>query len=241
MRYGIISDIHSNLEALEAVLNACREDGARSILCLGDIVGYGANPKECIRIVQNLNAPCIAGNHDWAVTGQLDTSDFNDAAKEAVHWTRGKLDSQEMEYLKRLDLVYKNDDFILVHGSLHRPEEFIYLIDSTQAPDTFYLMDRKVCFIGHTHVPLTFIELGNTVQFNQSARIEFKEDQKYIVNVGSVGQPRDGNPLASYGIYDPDLRRVEIKRVSYDIEAAQGKIFEARLPEMLARRLMVGQ
>ena len=241
MRFGLISDIHSNLEALQAVIKDCKDQGVREYYCIGDVVGYGANPKECIELVQQLNAVCVAGNHDWAVTGKVDTTYFNPVAKAAVEWTQTILPKQHLDYLNNLDLVFKHKDFMMVHGTLNNPGSFIYLLDLEQSIDTFYLMDRNVCFIGHTHVPQVFQLEGEHICYIGSLRVELKPQNKYVVNIGSIGQPRDGNPLAAYGIYEPNLQRVEIRRIPYDVKTAQKKILEAGLPEFLAHRLAIGQ
>jgi predicted phosphodiesterase len=241
MRYAVLSDIHGNLEALRAVVAAGREEGARVFLCLGDIVGYGANPNECIDVVEEEKMICLAGNHDWAVLGKLDTTYFNTAAKAAVEWTQRILTEHSKEFLNQLQLTFKNEDVMAVHGTLNQPQEFIYMFDLSQSLDTFYLMDRPICFVGHTHVPRTFVRVGDKIGLLNEHEFTFEEGVKYIVNVGSVGQPRDGQPEAAYCMYDPDLNRVNIKRVPYDIKTAQEKIFHAGLPEILAQRLAVGQ
>ncbi len=241
MRYGILADIHGNLEAFNAVIEACRNYGVRQFFCLGDIVGYGANPKECIALVRENKMTTVAGNHDWAACGRLDREYFNPTAKEAIIWTAEHLTNEEKSYLYNLELTFTHKEFILVHGTLNQPEEFHYLTDIDESMDTFYLMDRGVCFVGHTHVPQIFVKDKDNVDFCPLDYVEVEGDGKYIVNVGSVGQPRDGNPMAAYGIYDPDLKRIEIKRVPYDVKAAQKKILEASLPEMLASRLTIGQ
>jgi len=241
MRYGILGDIHGNIEALTAVLDACREEGVRRYFCIGDIVGYGANPKECIETLKELKIVSVAGNHDWAVSGNLSPVNFNSVAKESVTWTKKQLTKEHLDFLKDLELVFYHDDFILVHGTLHKPRSFTYLFDINTAPDTFYLMDRNVCFIGHTHVPQILVKRGEEMTYEDTVTVEEDEQSKYIVNVGSVGQPRDGSPLSSYCIYDPDLHRIQIKRVSYDVLSAQKRIIEEGLPEILSKRLAVGQ
>jgi len=241
MRYAIFSDVHSNLEALQAVLAACRAEGARKLFCAGDIVGYGANPKECIDLLRELNITCVAGNHDWAVCGRMDYGNFRDEGKKAIDWTKKVLSTQYIEFLNKLDLTFKTDEFVMVHATLNKPNLFQYLLDMNQSQDTFYLMDRTVCFVGHTHRPQIFAKQNDSVSLAQGLKIEINFQFKYIVNAGSVGQPRDGNPQACLCIFDPDLNRIEVKRVTYDIAGAQKKILEAGLPEMLARRLSVGQ
>jgi len=241
MRYAIISDIHGNLEALQAVIKECKDQGARAYFCIGDIVGYGANPIECIDIVRDLKALCVAGNHDWGVSGKLDIKYFNPFAKEAIFWTQKILSKGYINYLNNLKTIIKQEEFILVHGTLNKPKKFGYLNDINKAFDTFYLMDRNICFIGHTHIPQIMIKKGNNIFYSEEQSIKINPEYKYIINIGSVGQPRDGNPQASYCIYDPDLERVEIKRIDYDIKSVQNKIILAGLPSVLARRLTIGQ
>jgi len=241
MRYGILSDIHGNFEALQTVIGLYRDESVENFLCLGDIVGYGANPKECIDIIRELKAVCIAGNHDWAVSGKLDPVYFNPVAKEAVLWTQKQLSSEDIDFLNNLGLVFKNDDLILAHGTLSEPEFFRYTIHMSDAMKTFHLMDRPICFVGHSHAPNIFIQKDKEAQRENTLKIKVDPECKYIINVGSVGQPRDGNPMAAYGIYDTDTRIVEVKRASYDIKTAQEKILKVGLPASLAIRLTIGR
>lgn len=240
MRYGILSDIHSNLEALRTVVDLTQKEGVEKFLCLGDIVGYGANPTECLDVIRELRAVCVAGNHDWAVAGKLSAESFNLVAKEAAYWTREQLSKEDIRFLSGLELVYKNDHCILVHGTLSKPERFRYMMYMSEAEETFCLMERNICFIGHTHAPQTIIRQGEAARCSDVFKVKINPENKYIINVGSVGQPRDGNPMAAYGIYDTDTHVVEIKRTPYDIERAQAKILEAGLPVSLAERLAVG-
>lgn len=241
MRYGIISDIHSNLEALEAVREDALKEGVDLFFSSGDIVGYGANPNECLDIIKALNVSIAAGNHDWAAGAKFDAQYFNPLALEAIVWTKQVLSKENLAFLSDLELVFKNQDFILVHGSLDQPADFIYLGKGSQAKETFSLMDRNVCFIGHTHIPRIFIQQKEKIVFSGPLNIELQKGCKYIVNAGSVGQPRDRNPLASYCIFDSVRQTVEIKRVPYDILRAQKKIRAAGLPEYLAERLEYGE
>ena len=241
MRYAILSDIHGNLEALRAVLEACEDEGVRGYFCAGDIVGYGADPAACIETIRSIKAKTIAGNHDWAVVGKEDTRDFNPVARAAIEWTKEHLAQEEIDWLNQLELVYHHQDFVMVHGTLNRPELFTYMTDLGLANDTFYLMKKPLCFIGHTHEAQVIIQHEGKLSYLKKLRFELDARIKCIVNVGSVGQPRDGDPRASYCIYDPDLSRVEIKRAAYDIRSAQAKILEAGLPEFLAQRLGIGQ
>ena len=241
MRYGIFSDVHANLEAMESVVNSLRREKIDNYFCVGDVVGYGANPHECIEAVKSLGATSIAGNHDWAVIGRVDTRYFNPMAKEAIHWTKRYALREDMIFLDNLKLIYKNDDFILVHGTLQEADYFHYLIDDRQAQETFELMDRDVCFVGHSHVPGIFTKKENRIQYSSMSEIYLEDGCQYIINVGSVGQPRDGNPMAAYCVYDTEAKTIFIKRINYIVEEAQRKIMKAGLPAFLASRLAVGR
>ena len=241
MRYAILGDIHGNLEALQAVLEACRQEGVRKYFCVGDIVGYGANPQECFDVLSYYKAQSVAGDHDWAVAGKISTENFNDAAQAAVVWTHKHLTLGYVKALEDLELIYKNNDFVMAHATFHKPESFNYLLDPLKSLDSFYAMDRRVCFIGHTHKPQILVQHENKIDVSMKPQVEINARYKYIINVGSVGQPRDLNPKACYCIFDPDLQRIEIKRVEYDLKTAQKKILEAGLPEILAQRLAIGQ
>lgn len=240
MRYGIFSDIHGNWEALQEVLQFYRREGVKDYICLGDIVGYGANPKECLDLVRGLNAACVAGNHDWAVSGRLNYDVFHGSARAAVDWTRGQLDGEDMTFLHHLPLMFKNDDFVAVHGTLSEPENFHYMIYMSDARETFHLMERQVCFVGHSHVPQIIIQRGEKVACSAKMNTQVHPADRYIVNVGSVGQPRDGNPKASCCIYDTATHALQISRLTYDVHSAYTKILKVGLPEDLAERLLAG-
>lgn len=242
MRYGIFSDIHSNLEALNAIVDAYKKEKIDKYLCIGDIVGYASNPVECIRITKELIAVSVAGNHDWASVNLFPLEYFNPHAKEAISWTRENLGPQERYFLESMALVYKNEDLTIVHGTLDNPQEFNYLTDSYIAEGTFGLMNTNICFIGHTHVAGIFIQDNDgQVGFRQDDLLKMEPENKYIVNVGSVGQPRDKNPKAAYCVYDSDNNEVWIKRIDYDIETARKKIIDAGLPRFLGDRLLAGR
>jgi len=241
MRYGIFSDIHSNLEALEQVISEYQKENIDEYLCLGDIVGYAANPKECILKVRSLAKVTVAGNHDWASAGIFSTEYFNEFARLAVLWTGDILDEAERSFLQSLRLTFENNDLTLVHGTLDNPEEFEYLHDGYAARDTFALLDTEICFVGHTHFPGVFIrdKVGN-IGFKRDSAVDLTKGRKYIVNVGSVGQPRDHNPKACYCVYDSGKRRIEIKRADYDSKLTRKKIIDAGLPHFLGDRLLSG-
>lgn len=253
MRYGIFSDVHSNLEALKAVLDYYREEKIDKYICLGDVVGYGANPQEVISIIKKLNSVCIAGNHDWAVGGRFDVDYFNPRAKQAVLWTKKELREADILWLNNLCLEYEESNFICVHGSLVDPGEFHYVYDVNDAWYNFCLLGKQFCFIGHSHKRgVYFIEAndinesessfcsGCRVLYSQDLIIEIKSSVRYIVNVGSVGQPRDRDPRASVCIYDTDEKTLFFKRVEYDIKAAANKILQRGLPSVFGLRLYSG-
>lgn len=242
MRYGIFSDIHSNLEALDAVIEVYKKEEIDKYLCVGDVVGYATNPKECIEKVKGLAMVTVAGNHDWASVNLFSTDYFNPLAKEAILWTEHNLNEQDRRFLEGLALVYKNEDLSLVHGTLDEPGDFNYMADGYIASRTFALLETNVCFVGHTHVPGTFTKSEDgRIQYQTESNIDIQERNKYIINVGSVGQPRDGDSHAAYCIYDVTKKNVQIKRISYDIQAARGKIINAGLPGFLGERLLVGR
>ncbi|MBN1354572.1 MAG: metallophosphoesterase family protein [Candidatus Omnitrophica bacterium] len=240
MRYGVISDIHGNLEALEVVADALADENIDKILCPGDIVGYGANPAECIKILTGLNTIVVCGNHDAGSVGLSDINCFNEAARIAVLWTRKTLTESDIIYLKNLEFVYKDRSITLVHGTLQEPEEFHYMLDEKAARATFDLMDTTVCFIGHSHVPGAFIYRKNRADYTNAEIIKVRNAEKVIINAGSVGQPRDGNPSLCYCVYDTDKERITFKRLPYNVPKAQGKILKAGLPHFLAHRLSQG-
>ncbi|HOX54504.1 MAG: metallophosphoesterase family protein [Candidatus Omnitrophica bacterium] len=240
MRYGIFSDIHSNLEAFQAVIEAYKKENIDRYLCVGDIVGYGVDPGGCIDKIKQLDALTIAGNHDWAAVELTDITYFNQVAKQAIVWTRDKISKEDKELLRSLKLVHEVTDFVLVHGTLNKPEEFNYLLDVELAMIDFGLMKKTISFVGHSHVAGIFIQEKGEISYSVQAQIKIDPKKKYIVNVGSVGQPRDRDNRASYCIFDADKKEVAIKRTEYDIARTQEKIIRAGMPPFLAARLSSG-
>ena len=251
MRYAILSDIHSNLEALTAVLNALAGEPVDRLLCLGDVVGYGADPSACLECLQARDAVVVGGNHDLACVGKMDVNGFNDAARAAVLWTRGQLSIGDLDLLRRFPLTATVEPFTLAHGSLRHPQRFEYVLDAAQAADTLNTCRTLICLLGHTHLPC-FIEydrsrrrlvrmLTSPQPMADLAYEQAPETTRYLVNPGSVGQPRDGDPRAGFAIVDTLQHRVSFHRTPYDIAAAQQKIRQAGLPEFLAARLEVGR
>lgn len=242
MRYGIFSDIHSNLEALEAVIEAYKNESIDKYLCIGDVVGYSTNPKECIEKTKVLCIITVAGNHDWGCVNLFSVDYFNPDAREAISWTRRNIDDNDKYFLESLKLVYKNEDLTLVHGTLDNPQDFNYMINGYTAWETFRLLETNICFVGHLHVVGMFIkDSSERIHYREDNSLDIQDGNKYIINVGSVGQPRDGNPYAAYCIYDTDERKVQIKRISYDIQTTRSKIIDAGLPRFLADRLAIGR
>jgi predicted phosphodiesterase len=240
LRYGIIADIHANLEALEAVLATLEERGVDAYLSMGDIVGYGADPTACIDRIRELGTKVVAGNHDWAAANRLSLDYFNPYAREAIYWTQERLTPDHLKYLQELDLTLEEGEITLVHGTLYDPENFDYLLTAYDAHLSLQLQTTKLCLVGHSHVPITFL-LDGSVSYSFDSEIDIAGIEKAIVNPGSVGQPRDENPKASCALYDTESRIISMERVEYDIEKATSKILRAGLPEVLAERLWLGK
>lgn len=241
MRYAIFGDVHGNREALDAVLRDMEQARVDRRLCLGDIVGYGADPVGCLRGIRDLGIETVQGNHDSAAVGETPLDYFNPFAKRAVEWTAGRLGAEDAAWLKGLPLVRDCGGFTLVHSSLACPREWGYILDYEAAQRCFGLLSSRACFVGHSHVPLVFMEHDGAVTVRRAATAAIEHAARYIVNVGSVGQPRDGDPRAAYGVYDEGSGTVELRRVEYDIRAAQRGIVDAGLPEFLAVRLEAGR
>jgi len=243
MRYAIIGDIHANLAAFTAVLDDIkRQGGMEKVWCLGDIVGYGPDPHECIELLRQTDHVCVAGNHDWAAIGKVDTAEFNPDAAAACHWTTQQLSSTDVEYLENLPLVIEEDDFTLVHGSPREPI-WEYLMSTSIAKENFASFKSQFCLVGHSHVPLVFShdESGacSASRFLPNIRLALGRN-RLIINPGGVGQPRDGDPQASYAIYDSETRQVRLYRVSYDIRSTQDRMVARGLPMRLVARLSDG-
>ena len=241
MKYLIFSDIHSNFEALEAVLADVADQQFDSILCLGDFVGYGASPNACVKRVAELpNLRAVLGNHDAAVLDPRQRDFFNPVAKAGVLYSEQNTDEESLEFLRNLPMVIDDDGFMAVHSSPHIPEAWTYVLEPMEASDAFHAMTHPVAFIGHTHFPAVHSDSGVVRPFMPGDRIGAEPDRKILVNVGSVGQPRDGDSRAAYVVYDTDSNRIDIYRVEYDIDKAAAKILDAGLPPMLADRLRRG-
>ena len=241
MKYAILSDIHGNLEALETVLAHAKENGCEKYVCGGDVVGYNANPSECMAKVREMDMPCVMGNHDEYVGQDMDLSTFNPIAAEAVLWTRAQLTDEECKWLCDLRYVHLGGDFSMVHATFDSPHNWGYVQNKMEAAASFTYQTTQVCFHGHTHVPIAFIDdrLDITAQFYDNIKVT--DNKRYFINVGSVGQPRDGDPRAAYVIYDSENAMIQLYRLDYDLDKAQEKIRAAGLPGRLAERLSVGK
>jgi diadenosine tetraphosphatase ApaH/serine/threonine PP2A family protein phosphatase len=243
MRYALIADIHANLTAYTAVLDDIKlKGGVEEIWCLGDVVGYGPDPHQCIELLRQYNHVCVAGNHDWAAIGKLDTSNFNPDAAVACRWTAQQLTPEDVKYLESLPLVIQKGDFTLVHGSPREPI-WEYLMSTSGAKENFAYFQSPFCLVGHSHVPLAFRYGDDGVcsfgSFSPYAGLILGRS-RLIINPGGVGQPRDGDPRASYAIYDSERKMVRLYRVPYDIDATQVRMVRHNLPMRLVVRLGYG-
>ena len=243
MRRAIISDIHGNLEALEAVYGAASACGVDSWACLGDIVGYGADPQRCLQQIRTTSEQILRGNHDAAVAGTERLDGFNPVARAAVVWTATQLTPTEREFLGALPLKLEREDAVLVHAEPGNPAAWEYVFSAHEAQQAFDATDAHICFAGHTHCPLACMEAGGAVSSLELSgnAIELGDHCRYFFNVGSVGQPRDGDPRACFVLWDGDSKTVEFQRVDYDVEVARRKILDAGLPRFLADRLVSGR
>ncbi len=241
MKIAVVSDIHGNYDALEAVLEDIdNQGGVERIYCLGDVIGYGAMPNECVEKIREVTADVVAGNHDFASVGKLSFEFFNTYAKKSALWTKQILNKENIDWLLARNYIEHIDNFTLVHGTPFSPEMFHYISTLNDAKVSFEEMTKDICFVGHSHVPIVFFDT-NPISYVVKEEINLSNNEKVIVNVGSVGQPRDENPKSCYAIYDNEENTVRLIRVKYDIDAAYDKIIKAGLPEILAARLREGR
>ena len=247
MRYAVVSDVHGNLEALTAVLADAASEGALGILCLGDTVGYGADPVPCIELLGERSTRVVAGNHEHGALGLVDLRWFNPAARVAALWTRERLGADHQGYLSGLPLASAVGEATCVHASPRHPEEWDYLLSAEDGFLAFGDFPTRLCFVGHSHRPAVWSLGSRGPAYEDLAgaachdhRTTFHDGRRYIVNVGSVGQPRDRDPRAAYVLWEEDERHVTLRRVTYDHKAAAAKILRAGLPRALADRLAHG-
>ncbi len=241
MRYAFVSDVHGNLESLERAFEHIAADDA--LVSLGDTVGYGANPNECLALIRSRVRHAVLGNHDLAAIEGFGIEYFNDFAATAIRWTQGAIDAAGRDWLNALGYELRFPEFLLVHGAPVR--YFDYILDKRRAADAFAATDAKLIFVGHTHVAQHWVKekdgsIGHG-HAQQGGELTLDPEKRYIIDVGSVGQPRDANPKACFVFYESEKRRVQWVRYEYPIETVQRKILEAGLPAYLAERLEAGR
>ncbi len=244
MRVAIISDIHANLEALEAAFEDIEKRHIDEVVCLGDVVGYGPSPNECIALVNKRCPITLLGNHDAAAIGKLSTQHFNIHAKIAIEWTTEHLSEQSKTFLDNLPLTKTIEDRTYVHATPYEPKMWYYITSLEEAAFNFQFFGTNFCFVGHTHIPMIIVlDERKELYVHQGGSIDYGEldNSRLLVNVGSVGQPRDRNPHLSYAIIDSETQRFEYQRIPYDIAKVQAKMRKAKLPEFLAIRLQEGR
>ncbi len=244
MRFAFISDIHANLEALEAVLNDIKGQNIDEVICLGDIVGYGANPNECIELIKNRCPETLLGNHDAAAVELLSTQHFNIHAKIAIEWTEQNLKKENRNYLSALPLKTNKDFLTLVHATPYEPNMWFYITSLEEAAFNFQFFDTQICLVGHTHIPIIIIlDNDKELYVHQDSYVNMGklEGARFLINVGSVGQPRDRNPKSCYGILDTSEKEFFYRRVSYNIDKAQSKMKKIKMPDFLITRLEEGR
>jgi len=240
VHYAVISDVHSNLEALDAVLEDIRKRKIEKVFFLGDAVGYGPNPNECVEILKENCEVLLAGNHDWASLGMTDIEYFNEYAKEAILWTIKVLNEKNRKTLSTFPItkLMKKENILFVHSTPKEPEQWHYLLTLWDAEVNFHYFDQRICMLGHSHQPFVIEKFpsGEMITHRREARLG--KGERYIINAGSVGQPRDRDPRACYVVLEGE--RVEFIRVPYPVEKTQKKMSEAGLPLLLIQRLSEG-
>lgn len=242
MKLAIFSDVHGNLPALDAVRTALEREAPDRVWFLGDAVGYGAHPNECVACIRGMAHVLLAGNHDWAATGRCSASTFTRAARDAIHWTRAHLHREHAAFLSTLPLCHCENRFLAVHASPGAPESWDYILTTVDAAASFQDFSQQCCFVAHSHVPAVFVRTpdGRTHRAAPE-RVKIHSSRRCIINCGSVGQPRDGNPAACLGLFDTRSGHYRLVRIPYDSAAAGQAILDAGLPPILAARLEVGR
>jgi predicted phosphodiesterase len=242
MRYGFFSDVHSNLEALKVVADDFQKEKLDRVFFVGDAVGYGPDPNECIAIIDDLTDVKLMGNHDYAALGLIEITLFNEYAQQAMEWTKSVLSERSLKIISGFAMEHKFDNSHLVHSTPRNPQEWNYIIDLDDAEENFNSLNNQICIIGHSHFPAIIKKFNNRHCFlHDENETEIEKNYKYIINIGSVGQPRDGSNKACYMIYDTEKKLVTLKRLSYDFGKTQAKMGEEGLPQFLIDRLAVGR
>ena len=243
MRYAILSDIHSNLAAFRAVLADMVGRRIDEVWCIGDTVGYGPYPNECLDLLKEQKHVCVAGNHDWGSAGLIDISAFHREAAFACQWTGTVLTAENMEYLKTLPETIEREDFTFAHGSPRRPL-YEYVLSAAAAKQNLEYFKTSFCLVGHSHYPSIYqhsIEAKSVFRHLEAGEEIMLDEGRYIINTGSVGQPRDGDPRGSYAVFDSGARKITLYRIPYDIAQTQQRMRSSGLPHYLAERLSLGQ
>jgi len=242
MRWAIVSDIHSNLEALEEVLADLERERPESLVCLGDFVGYGASPNECIERLRPRLAAAVVGNHDLGACGKIQLGSFSGDAAQAARWTGTTLTPANRDYLAALPFTTRWRDARLVHASPARPESWAYVLSPADAAEEMRAFEERMCFIGHSHYPGVFEQDGaGAIRYTRAAVVRLVPGHRYLVNVPSVGQPRDSDARAGYQMVDEEEGLLRQVRLGYDIAGAMRRIREAGLPHFLSERLQWGE
>lgn len=240
MKYAVISDIHSNWEALEQASEEIEKKKVDRIVCLGDVVGYGANPSECLKWIRRMSSEIIMGNHDQAIEDVKLRDDFNDWAREAIEWTAGVLSAEEKRQIRDFVplVIDRKRNVTWTHGSVHEPDEYHYVFSEVDARPSFKLLETDFSFFGHTHIPSLFSSDAGESRYLTAGFYQLSKGQRYLINPGSIGQPRDRNPKLSFALFDSDQLTLEIVRLDYDNQKAADKIRKVGLPAYLADRLL---
>lgn len=243
MKFLILSDIHSNFDALKSVLDFVKKNYQNDFpefICLGDVVGYGAEPNECLDTVFSLTERILLGNHECGVLGKTNIGFFNYSAKESILWTKKVIKKEYFEKLKKLNYTFSLEEFKFSHSTFQNPSYWNYITSIYEAEDEFDYQDFKILFIGHTHIPVVYEKNEDNVKIIQPKDLKIEKKSRYIINVGSVGQPRDGDSRSSFVLFDTENMVVKFHRVEYDIKSAMKKINDRKLPRILADRLEKG-
>ena len=242
MRWAILSDVHGNLPALNAVMDRIDRDSATDgILFLGDVLGYGAYPNECMDILRDRASVWVAGNHDHGVLDRTNLRVFNEYAREAILWCREQLSADHRKFIEEVPLVHEADRFTCVHATPDSPLAWDYIFTIAEAQRAFGALENEVCFFGHSHVPIILEERpGGGIQVLHNTEMVLQPNHRYLINPGSVGQPRDGNPDAAFGTFDTETNTYRLVRVGYNIDDVAHAIIRAGLPAFLASRLYGG-
>ncbi len=243
MILALISDVHGNLEALTAVMKDIKDNSAAErIVFLGDAVGYGANPNEVLAIIDSECDIKLMGNHDYSALGLLDVADFNSYARDAIAYTTAVLDSRAIATLSSLRLTAETENHLFVHATPDDPSAWNYCLSIHEAEKQFRSFKKRICFLGHSHKPIAYGHTfaGETYTIRPE-EIKLEPESRYIVNTGSVGQPRDGDPRSCYVLHDTDNDTITYRRIAYDLATAQAKMAAAKLPDFLIERLASGK